>query len=157
MKHYIQILNLLFILVASLIETGCSQKVYPTAKVNYLSGNSETITMRAIGMGIDRYAAITNAELNAIDVVLFRGLPESEQKTALVGSNEAEERSKNEKYFSEFYDNKRYKTFVMSSISVSNLVRITRREKNITVDVKINITALRKDLEQFNIIRKFGY
>jgi hypothetical protein len=30
-------------------------------------------------------------------------------------------------------------------------------KKNISVDVKINLVSLRKDLEENNIIRKFGF
>jgi len=44
----------------------------------------------------------------------------------------------------------------MSSIPVSGLTKV-KGGKSITVDVKINLNALRSDLETFGVIRKFGY
>lgn len=133
---------------------SCSHKSMPsTAKVNYLSSSDGTITMRAIGIGANKDAAISDAEKNAFEVLFFRGLPESEQKIALIGTNETEEKQKHQTYFDKFYKDQRYKTFLMSSIPTTEL----SNNKSIAVDVKINVTALRRDLEQNNIIRKFGY
>jgi hypothetical protein len=90
-------------------------------------------------------------------VLFFRGLPGSKQKSPLVGSNESEEKEKHKKYFDEFYNGKRHKTFVMLSIPVSAAVKIKGGQKQIGVDVKVNLSALRHDLETFGVIRKFGY
>ena len=136
---------------------SCSIKTFPTAEVNYLSGKEGTITMRAIGIGANQEDAIIDAEKNAFNVIFFRGLPESEQKIALIGTNETEEKEKNKDYFNAFYKDKRYKTFIMSSIPGSDLIKHKGGKKSIAVDVKINLVALRKDLEQNNIIRKFGF
>ena len=137
---------------------SCSRKtlLIPSAEVNFISYSDGAITMRAIGIGNNEGEAITDALYNAFDVLFFRGLPESEQKNALVGTNENEERLKNKDFFDEFYKI-RYKSFVMSSISSSNLIKYSGGKKSIAIDVKINLSALRKDLEQNNIIRKFGF
>lgn len=66
-------------------------------------------------------------------------------------------KEKNKDYFNKFYKDKRYKTFVMSSIPTSDLTKHKGGKKSIAIDVKINLVALRKDLEQNNIIRKFGF
>ncbi len=147
----------LIIIILLLLSFGCSRKTLPTAEVNFLSGNDGTITMRAIGIDSNQEDAIIDAEINAFNVIFFRGLPESEQKMALIGTNETEEKEKHKDYFDKFYKEKRYKTFVMSSIPTSDLIKYKGGKKSISVDVKINLVALRKDLEQFNIIRKFGY
>ncbi|MCB0512712.1 MAG: hypothetical protein KDC72_09195, partial [Bacteroidetes bacterium] len=81
---------------------------------------------------------------------------ESNQKIPLIGSNEKEEKEKHKDYFNKFYANKRYKTFVMSSVPASSLTKV-KSEKMLSVDVKVNLSALRSDLETFGIIRKFGY
>jgi len=128
----------------------------PSAEVNFISGKEGTITMRAIGIGNNEGEAISDAVNNAFDVLLFRGLPESEQKIPLIGTNENEERGKHKEYFDEFYKG-RYNSFVMSSIPSSDLINYKGGKKSIAVDVNINLTALRKDLEQNNIIRKFGF
>ena len=144
-------------LILVIMLNGCStNKSLPTGEVNYISGNDGTISMRAIGMGNNEGEATTDAIYNAFDVLLFRGLPESEQKNALVGTNENEERGKHKDYFDGFYKG-RYKTFVMSTIPTGNLIKYKGGKKSMAVDVKINALALRKDLEQNGIIRKFGF
>lgn len=143
----------LFIFFA-LIVAACSNKFSQTAaKVNYVSSVDGTITMRAIGIGTNKNLAISNAEINAFEILFFRGLPESEQKIALIGSNIIQEKQKYQRYFYRFYKDRQYRTFLMSSIPISEF----GKNKSITVDVKINLPALRKDLEQNNMIRKFGY
>ena len=154
MKQMIQISALLLILSGAV---SCNKRVYPSAEVNYLSGNEGTITVRSVGVGGDEEKAILNAEQKVFDVLFFRGLPESVQKLPLVGSNEYEEKSKNKDYFNGFYSGKRHKTFIMSSIPVSNLAKTKDGNKMITLDIKVNLSALRRDLETFGVIRKFGY
>jgi hypothetical protein len=131
--------------------------IYPSAEVNYLSGNESTVTVRAVGIGYDMEKAVVNAEQKVFDVLFFRGLPESTQKLPLTGSNESEEKAKHKKYFDDFYDGRRHRTFVMSSVPVTNLTKYRDGQKMIAVDVKVNLSALRRDLETFGVIRKFGY
>lgn len=148
---------ILVILISLSITYSCSNKTLPNSSVNYISEKDGAITMRAIGYGANQQDAISEAEKNAVNVLLFRGLPESEQKMALIGTNESEEVEKNKHYFEKFYTQKRYKTFIMSSVPVSEFAKQNGGTKRLTLDIKINLTALRKDLEQNNIIRKFGF
>lgn len=147
----------LIILVLLSVNYSFGQKKLQTPQVNYVSGNAGIITMRAIGSGKKQQDAISEAEKNAINVLLFRGLPESEQKSALIGSNESAEIEKHKEYFDQFYAQKRYKTFIMSSIPVGDFAKQNGGAKSQTLDVKVNLIALRTDLEQNNIIRKFGF
>lgn len=150
-------INSFIIVSVILITSSCSFKTMPSSEVNYISGKEGTITMRAIGFGTNQEDAIIDAEINSFNVLLFRGLPESEQKIALIGTNEFNEKEKHKDYFNKFYTDKRYKTFMMSSIPTSSLTRHKGGKKSIAVDVKINLLSLRRDLEENNIIRKFGY
>jgi hypothetical protein len=150
---------LVIIILLSVIYSCSSSKqtlTTPSAEVNFLSSIDGTITMRANGIGKSEGEAIGDAMFNAFDVLFFRGLPESEQKNALIGTNENEAREQYKEYFNAFYKG-RYKTFVMSSVPTSDLIKYTGGEKGIAIDVKINVVSLRKDLEQNNIIRKFGF
>ncbi|MDR1120920.1 MAG: hypothetical protein LBM08_08375 [Dysgonamonadaceae bacterium] len=147
-------LVLLFVLPACF---NACRTVYPSAEVNYLSGTENILTVRAVGIGHNREEAILNAEQKVFDVLFFRGLPESAQKLPLTGSNEIEEKNRHKKYFDDFYDGQRHKTFIMSSIPVSDPAKYRKGQKVISVDVKVNLTALRRDLETFGVIRKFGY
>lgn len=146
-----------FIILFMVLTTACSKKTLASAEVNYVSGNEGTIVMRSIGVGANQQEAIADAEKRAINVILFRGLPESFQKIALIGTNESEEKGKQKDYFDKFYNQFRYRTFIMSSIPVSDLQRQNGGAKSLAVDIKVNLVALRKDLEQNNIIRKFGF
>jgi hypothetical protein len=146
-----------FAVLVMILTTGCSKKTLASAEVNYVSGNEGTIVMRSIGVGTNQQEAIADAEKRSINVILFRGLPESLQKIALIGTNESEEMDKHKDYFDTFYNKIRYRTFIMSSIPVSDFKRQSGGSKSLAVDVKVNLVALRKDLEQNNIIRKFGY
>jgi hypothetical protein len=139
------------------VTLHCCKTVYPSAEVNYLTGDEQTVTVRSVGLGDDEEKAIINAEQKVFDVLFFRGLPESRQKLPLIGTDESGEKAKNRDYFDKFYDGKRHKTFIMSSIPVGNLTRVKGGNKTITLDVKVNLSALRRDLETFNVIRKFGY
>jgi hypothetical protein len=113
--------------------------------------------MRAIGTGNNQNDAFADAEKNAFNIVLFRGLPGSMQKMALIGTDESVQKTTFKDYFDEFYGNARYMTFVMSSIPESDLMMQKDSTVSIAVDIKINLNALRADLEQQNIIRKFGF
>ncbi|MBM3886861.1 hypothetical protein FJ364_02920 [Candidatus Dependentiae bacterium] len=133
----------------------CCKTIYPSAEVNYLSGTEQMVNIRVVGVGLDEEQAIINAEQKVFDVLFFRGLPESQQKMPMVGSDQSTEMSKNKKYFDKFYDEQRHKTFVISSIPSSGLSKV-KGGKSITVDVIVNLSALRSDLETFGVIRKFG-
>jgi hypothetical protein len=153
MKPLIQLLIWLFLAVG----IHACRTVYPSAEVNYLSGNESTVTVRSMGIGYDREKAVVNAEQKVFDILLFRGLPESAQKLPLIGSDESGEKEKHKKYFDDFYVGRRHRTFVMSSIPVTDLTKYRDGQKMITIDVKVNLSALRRDLETFGVIRKFGY
>ena len=45
----------------------------------------------------------------------------------------------------------------MVSNPISEITKVDGVNKSITIEIKINVSALRKDLEQYNLIRKFGY
>lgn len=124
--------------------------------VNYITGTEQTITARAEGVGRTEDKAVADAEQKVFETLFFRGLPESHQKTPLVGINENEEKAKHKTYFSRFYNEQRYKTFVMSAVAVSG-AKTVKGGKALVVDVKINLSALRSDLEAGGVIRKFGY
>ncbi|MDR1884505.1 MAG: hypothetical protein LBR26_17285 [Prevotella sp.] len=138
-------------ILTGLLVCSCKSSI-PSAQVNYLSERDGSINVRSVGVGKTKDAAKANAEINGIDVLLFRGLPESSQKTPLLGYNESEIRKQYDNYFKQMYENKRYLTFVMSSQPVSDYSK-----ERVSVEVKINLRALRSDLEGQGLIRKFGY
>ena len=141
--------------------THCSPKLLvPTAEVNFIGkDNQGTINLRSIGYAEkwdNLEDAKTDAEENAFNSILFRGIPGTDVENAMIGLNEQEIKSKHSDYFKSFFVDKRYKTFLMSS---NPITPITSKNgyKKITVDLKINIQSLRRDLEQNKVIRGFGF
>ena len=136
---------------------SCSPKLQPySAEVNFLYKEATgTIAVKSTGYGKNRDAAITEAQKNAFNIILFKGLPGTELSVPLV-ENEDEAKSKNGEYFKKFFEQGNYKTFMMSSTESSDLLNV-KGGKKISVDVKINYSSLRKDLEQNQVIRKFGF
>jgi hypothetical protein len=154
MKNRIKsILSLIVIL--GLHSCGPKLQSY-SAEVNFLYKEAQgMIAVKSTGYGKNQTEAVTDAQKNAFKVLLFKGLPGTELNIPLI-ENENNAKSKHAEYFKLFFDKENYKTFMMSSTESSNLIKM-KGIKKITVDVKINYNSLRKDLEQNQLIRKFGY
>lgn len=150
---YVVILGLL--IVTSLFSCKSTPSSY-SAEVSFISKEEQgTITVRSYGFGKNQTDAVTDAQKNAFNVLLFKGIPGTELNIPLI-ENENEAKSKHTSYFRNLFDYAYYKSFMMSSTESSNLIKI-KGNKKISVDVKINYNSLRKDLEQNQVIRKFGY
>ena len=147
----------LYIIIAILGLHGCSPKMQPySGEVNFLYKEAQgTIAVKSTGYGKSQSDAVIDAQKNAFKVLLFKGLPGTELNVPLI-ENENDAISKHAAYFKKFFDEGNYKTFMMSSTESSNLIKM-KGTKKITVDVKINYNSLRKDLEQNQLIRKFGF
>lgn len=148
----------LFIIGLWLLPSCKTSTVYPTANVTFQSNSNGVIQARCIGLGKEQQEAINDAEKNMLRTLLFRGLPGSGQETPLLSVNEAECEQNYPDYWDSLWgDSMRYKTFVQSSVPISDLQKQQRGLYRIAVDVKINIKALRMDLEKQGLIRRFGY
>jgi len=157
------LLKIIGISLLGIILFGCKVQK-KSAEVSPVSGDKTTITVRATGVGRDTKEATIDAERRAFDILFFRGIPQSQQEYPMIGTNENAEKQKNKAFFDEFYgsdsDKKkgrrgRYGTFVMSSSEISN----SRYQggKEVTVEMRINLLALRRELENSKITRKFGF
>jgi hypothetical protein len=150
-------LRLILSIIVILGLHSCSPKIQSySAEVNFLYKDAQgTIAVKSTGYGKNQNDAVSDAQKNAFNVILFKGIPGTELNVPLV-ENENDAKSKHADYFKRFFDGGNYKTFMMSSTESSNLIKM-KGTKKITVDVKINYNSLRKDLEQNQLIRKFGY
>ena len=137
----------------------CSPKLQVSTysgEVNYIGKDaSGTINLRAVGYGNNVENAVSDAKLNAINILLFKGLPGSEINVPLV-DNEFEAKKRNQNYFDRLLTGGYYSSYVMTSSLNSNAIKV-KGTYRVTLDLKINYNSLRIDLEQNNIIRKFGY
>ena len=116
---------------------GCTSRNH-TSNIQVVDYNDASITVNI---------SDPKPEYTAIYHLLFRGFPESNQKTPLISTSEEEIEKQHPEYFKKFFEENRYKTFVTSSSKNAGKGQ----------QVVINLRALKADLEQNSIIRKFGY
>ena len=154
-----KILILIFMLSLAPI-TSVAQRVKPSEhsrQVNYVSEAKGQVTVRSIGWGKKDAPALADAELRAVETILFVGLPEAQKHGAMV-ANESQVRSNNKMFFNELLSGQGYKRFVMNSTAKGKLSKQKgAKMKSMPVDVTINTNALKKYLEQNDIIRGFGF
>ncbi len=144
--------------IVAILIFACKTTTTPlVADVTYKSYNNQIMNVESIGYGSKESDALENAKKNAIDVILFRGVPNSSLNTPLVGTTESVAKQKHESYFEEFYKNRRYSSFITQAISQTPFKKLENGSKGLKATVKVNIQALRTDLENNGVIRKFGY
>jgi hypothetical protein len=140
---------------------SCSHKVQQqqqpySAQVTFLNKDETgTITVNSKGFGKDQNSAILNAQSNAFNIIFFKGIPGTDLNVPLI-ENENDAKTKYPEYFNKFFDQGNYQSFLMSS-TLSEDPAKSKGGVYCSVDLKINYNSLRKDLEQNNIIRKFGF
>jgi ribonucleotide reductase alpha subunit len=146
---------LLFCIFFSIIANAQKQKVSTTAEVSYLGKSEEgTIYISSCGYNKKDKKTYLQAVRNAFETLIFRGIPGSEVNVPFV-ENEYEVKEKNKKYFDDLIDGGKYKSFI-TYISESEPTK-EFKSKKVCLQMKINQVALRKDLEQNQVIRKFGF
>ncbi len=139
----------------SISVLGQKQKVSTTAEVSYL-GKSEpgTIYLSSCGYNKKDKKTYLQAVRNAFETLIFRGIPGSEVNVPFV-ENETATKEANKKYFNDLFDDGRYKSFITSIVESQPTKEF--KSKKVCLQMKINQVALRKDMEQNQVIRKFGY
>lgn len=143
-------------LLASLL-ISCSPKIsipfQRTGSVEYVEGDKNTITVSANGYAATEANAVYYAERNALENILFRGIPNSNQENPML-ENEASAYTNNKKALDDLTMNDGYRKFMIQSYRD----QITKQggAYNLTQIVKFDLQALRKHLESNNLKRKFG-
>lgn len=152
MKYICLLLGFLSLFVS------CKTSVYPTRNVTFQSFSNGVLQARCVGLGKNAQSAMDDAEKTLVYTLLFRGLPNSGQESPLLSIDESEcERTHPDYLNTLFGESMRCKTFILSSIPVSDVQKVDKKEVCVTTEVKVNLKALRLDLEKQGLIRKFGY
>ena len=105
--------------------------------------------------------AIEAAKRNAVHGIIFKGIAGGKciNKPALTRNPNLEQEKA--AFFKDFFaDGGKYSKFVTSStdgaIESGDVTKISKKEYKVGVNVSVNITLLRKDLEAAGIIKGFG-
>ncbi|MCD8318794.1 MAG: hypothetical protein LUC45_08180 [Paraprevotella sp.] len=140
------------------IQLGLPVFLFGQGRMSFLTEAHQTISLRVTAYGKKAKDALANAEQSAIKEILFRGVPGSNQiESPMLGTDEALYMKQHSKYFNELFEKGRYQTFIMSDVPVSEFAKDVTKKKSITTDIKVNLGALQADLENNQIIRKFGF
>ncbi len=146
-------IRFIFILVCTL----CFFDVSAQYQVKYVSVDGDLVKMRCVGYANKPKEAVEDAELSAVKVVLFQGVSGVPHiSSPLISIVEHEAVHDNSKYFKDFYDGG-YRRFIVSSEILTKLKKDASKRKSMTLDVTVNVKALREDLERNGVIRKFGF
>jgi len=148
--------RILFVSFLSIIFS-CSPKIYPVQSCVAISEQGSNLTIRATGYGKRKIGALDAAEKNAINTLLFRGISGTQNWIPLVCIDEETAKNEYQQYFDNLFNHGRHKSFIISSVPVSDYSKTKYKAWSITTDVVINVSSLRKDLETQGIIRRFGY
>lgn len=113
----------------------------------------QTITLKTSAFGSNLAQASAYAERNAIENLLYKGIPGSNQRQAII-ADEIDARSKHGKRLDDLVKNK-YGEYLMSS----EILYKQEAKDGVFVEkqVKFDLAALRKYLEKYEVIRSFGY
>ena len=144
------------LVIAILGLYSCSPKLQPpgyNGEVNYIrTDNKGTVTVRSLGYGRDKGESYHNAKATAFYTLLFKGLPGSDYKLPLI----ADENGKKDDSFVKRFLDGGYTTFITSAYTVSEATKSDKYYRS-ELELTINYDALRKNLEENNVIRKFGF
>jgi hypothetical protein len=151
MKNYLS-----FIIVGILIILQSCKPISYSSQVNFKSKeNTGVYIVNAYGYAKKSKDAVLEAEKNAFKVIIFKGLPGSDLTVPLV-DNESTSMSQNKTFYDNFFDGGGYRSFIMNR-NDSYTPKKIRNGYQSEVTLKINLASLRRELEQNQIIRKFGY
>lgn len=143
------------VLLFSQFLISCNSAKTVSGEVNYLATPEPgTVMVSAAGYGPSKSAAMQNAESNAFNSLIFRGIPGSQQQLPMI-ANEAAARKTHGAYLEKLLGGG-YKAFMLLSTPQSDYAAARNGRKNLTQQVKINVDALRRDMEQHGVVRKFG-
>ena len=137
------------------MQTVQAQKMayHRTGEVTCTKYDQNTMWVKSAGQADKLNYAITYAELNAIENILFKGIPNSGQESAMI-PNEMKAVKANAGFFNELLDKGGYRRYIMESHLVSKAKK--KRVHFANQSIRVDVQALRLFLEQNKVIRKFG-
>jgi hypothetical protein len=113
------------------------------------------LTVNVSGYGKNQLTAERNAIRDLFMTILFRGIPGSPSIRPLIGNNETEVLNKNKRYFTQFFENGRYKSFV-NKLNCSQLEK-ANKQKKVICTITVNIQSLKDDLRENKLMTDYGF
>lgn len=148
---------LTFLLLTATMMAGCAKALNlpfeRTGEVNAVSHENSIVTLRSQARAETQGKAVYYAERNAMENLLFKGIPNSNQESPILPS-ENKAWSDHAGVLKSLLIDGDYRRFIMDSYTqASNKVSGAYLIEQVT---KIDLKALRKHLEQEGVAKKFG-
>jgi len=129
------------------------------AEVKFISAQSQdAVVLQSVGYAPKKEEAVKDAILKALDAVLFAGIAGAPYSYPLI-KNEDQAKTNHAKYFTHLYEEEGFETFLQSR-EVTEFLKTKEKDKHkakgITIEVEVNYTKLKKDIQEKNINDKFG-
>jgi len=151
----IPILSLFFVLLISCAPKKKLQKIdyRRTGEVKCIQYEKDIIKLESTSRASTMGEASSFAERNAIENLLFKGIPKSNAESPLI-ADEHESLRRNKRFYDVFIMQKEYEKFIMES-SISSEAG-NPGQYRVTQYIELDLKAMRKHLESNKVIRKFG-
>jgi hypothetical protein len=132
----------------------------PTAnQVSFVSEESAgMVKIHTTGLGNNLSEMEQDAQIKAFETILYVGLPSASTETYRSPMVENKVEMQGEPSIKKFFNNREYAQFVTRVDRLEYLKqRASKGGRVLNYNIVINYTALRRYMEQNEIIRKFGY
>lgn len=143
----------LLILCVLLGLSACLAKNLPKATVDiakeYVT-DRDVLYLDATGYGKNKRTAIKNTQTEIYQRILLTGIPNTPLETALLNSMSL---GKQEQFLDNFIEAGRHERY---TLLMEEVLPYDRKSRSLTYRYKINLKALRNDLQKQNIIQPFG-
>lgn len=148
-----------FLLIISVWSLGlCLNAQTETGEVRYVSSPQKGIlVLDASGHGKKKTVAFDDATEKAFKVILKNGIPGSSQYLPLLGGNAFQVYQDKAAFFEQFFAEKTYLQFLVEQRRGDFKRRARKTDPNVRVRLAVNVTALRRYLEEAGVLRKFGF
>lgn len=153
----IQMNKMYFVICTILMFVSCTPKAYipfdRTGEVTSTAGDKSTITLVSTGYASDANTANLYAERNALENLLFKGIPGSVLENPMI-PDEQKAKMNHGQALENLIIRGGYVQFVIEGYADNTI----QQKSGVLVKkvIKFDYNALRKHLEKENIIRGFG-
>jgi hypothetical protein len=141
-----------FILLFSMLLLACSPKVIPyerTGMVTSMGGDKNTITLQSQGYAETESKAIHFAERNALENLLYKGIPRSNNENPMILQTSDQSHPALTKFVTDEY----IKYLISSKVLESNKAS---GGYSVIQQTQWDVNSIRKYLEEKGVIKKFG-
>lgn len=147
-------------LVFLISVAACSPRITSVPSVAFVSRDAQgLVTLTATGHGANQQDRERSAQKAAFETLLFKGLPNADASAVRLPmiENETDSRTAHSSFFKKFFEEGGMATHVQAMTAAGSAKLASGQQLAQSFSMKINYDALRRQLEQEGVLRKFGY